>query len=109
MADTDADTDHAIELVQLRDEELAAFMAPPRSKFIGEVGICFATARGFVCAGEPDGHFDAWDAKTGALLWQFQTGSGIHATRAAYRVPTGPSPSWPMPPSRWSRFGATCD
>lgn len=49
-------------------------------------GSVLATGGGLVFAGEPDGHFDAWDAKTGDLLWQFQTGSGIHSSPISYSV-----------------------
>jgi alcohol dehydrogenase (cytochrome c) len=45
-----------------------------------------ATAGHLVFTGEPDGHFDAWDAATGKLLWRFQTGSGIHSSPIAYSV-----------------------
>lgn len=49
-------------------------------------GSVLATAGGLVFAGEPDGHFNAWDAKTGQMLWQFQTGSGIHSSPMTYSV-----------------------
>jgi len=44
------------------------------------------TKAGLLFAGEPTGEFDAFDAKTGALLWQFQTGSGIHSNPVTYAV-----------------------
>lgn len=37
-------TDHAMEFVQSRHEELSAFMATAHSKFTGEVGVCLATS-----------------------------------------------------------------
>jgi quinohemoprotein ethanol dehydrogenase len=37
-------------------------------------GGATATAGGLLFHVEPDGQFQAWDAKTGAILWQFQTG-----------------------------------
>ncbi len=37
-------TDHAMEFVQARHEELAAFMACAHAKFTGEVGVCLATS-----------------------------------------------------------------
>ena len=43
-----------------------------------------ATDDGVVFSGEPSGMFDAFDAFTGALLWQFQTGSGIHSNPITY-------------------------
>jgi alcohol dehydrogenase (cytochrome c) len=50
------------------------------------VGSLLTTAGGLVFAGEPTGEFDAIDAKTGALLWQFQTGNGIHGSPVTYSV-----------------------
>jgi alcohol dehydrogenase (cytochrome c) len=45
-----------------------------------------ATAGGLVFSGEPSGMFNAHDARTGAVLWQFQTGSGLHANPITYSV-----------------------
>jgi alcohol dehydrogenase (cytochrome c) len=45
-----------------------------------------ATAGGLVFVGEPSGHFDAFDARTGSVLWRFQTGSGIHSNPVTYSV-----------------------
>ncbi|MFL5437183.1 MAG: pyrroloquinoline quinone-dependent dehydrogenase [Myxococcales bacterium] len=45
-----------------------------------------ATAGDVVFTGEPTGEFDAFDARTGELLWQFRTGSGIHASPITYSV-----------------------
>jgi alcohol dehydrogenase (cytochrome c) len=45
-----------------------------------------STAGGLVFTGEPTGEFDAFDARTGELLWQFQTGSGIHGNPVSYSV-----------------------
>src|SRR3954470_10133471 len=36
--------DGAVEYVQVRHEEMAAFMAGAHAKFTGEVGICLATS-----------------------------------------------------------------
>ena len=36
--------------------------------------------------GEPTGEFNAWNAETGDLLWQFQCGSGHHSSPSAYSV-----------------------
>jgi alcohol dehydrogenase (cytochrome c) len=44
------------------------------------------TAGGLVFAGKPTGEFTAFDARTGELLWQFQTGSGIHSNPVTYAV-----------------------
>ncbi len=45
-----------------------------------------ATAGDLVFTGEPNGFFNAYDAKSGDLLWQFQTGSGIHSNPTTYSV-----------------------
>jgi alcohol dehydrogenase (cytochrome c) len=50
------------------------------------VGSLLVTAGDLVFAGEPTGEFDAFDARTGELLWQFQTGSGIHGSPISYSV-----------------------
>jgi len=48
-----------------------------------------ATAGGVVFYGTMEGWFKAVDAKTGALLWQFKTGSGIIGQPVSYRGPDG--------------------
>ena len=48
-----------------------------------------ATAGGVVFYGTMDGWFKAVDAKTGALLWQYQTGSGIIGQPTTFRAPDG--------------------
>jgi alcohol dehydrogenase (cytochrome c) len=50
------------------------------------VASVLATAGDVVFTGEPTGEFGAYDAKTGALLWQHQTGSGIHGSPMTYSV-----------------------
>jgi len=45
-----------------------------------------ATAGGLVFAGEANGYFNALDARTGALLWRFQTGAGVDAAPLTYAV-----------------------
>ncbi len=40
-------------------------------------GGVMTTAGGLVFTGTPEGEFKAFDADTGAQLWQFQTGSGV--------------------------------
>lgn len=45
-----------------------------------------ATGGDLVFTGEPSGQFDAFDARTGELLWQFQTGSGHHSSPTTYSV-----------------------
>jgi len=50
------------------------------------VGGLLATGGGIVFAGEGDGHFSAFDSKTGKRLWQFQCGAGVNAPPVAYEV-----------------------
>ena len=50
------------------------------------VGSLLSTAGGLVFGGEPTGEFNAYDARSGALLWQYQTGSGIHGSAITYAV-----------------------
>jgi pyruvate dehydrogenase (quinone) len=40
----DKKADHAIEFIQVRHEEMAAFMAAAHAKFTGELGVCIATS-----------------------------------------------------------------
>jgi lanthanide-dependent methanol dehydrogenase len=48
-----------------------------------------ATAGGLVFYGNMEGWFKALDAKTGKLLWQFKTGSGVIGQPITYRDPSG--------------------
>jgi alcohol dehydrogenase (cytochrome c) len=50
------------------------------------VSSMLATGGDLVFTGEPTGQFNAYDARTGELLWQFQTGSGIHGNPVSYAV-----------------------
>jgi alcohol dehydrogenase (cytochrome c) len=50
------------------------------------VASTLATAGDLVFTGEPTGHFTALHARTGAVLWRFQTGSGIHSSPVTYAV-----------------------
>jgi alcohol dehydrogenase (cytochrome c) len=50
------------------------------------LGSVLATAGDLVFAGEPTGEFNAYDARTGELLWQYQTGTGLHSNPVSYRV-----------------------
>jgi alcohol dehydrogenase (cytochrome c) len=45
-----------------------------------------ATAGDLIFAGEPNGDFNALDARTGEVLWKFKTGSGIHSNPVSYAV-----------------------
>lgn len=50
------------------------------------VGGALATAGGLVFTGEGNGYFDAFDAKTGEILWRFQCGAGVNAPPISYEV-----------------------
>jgi PQQ-dependent dehydrogenase (methanol/ethanol family) len=50
------------------------------------VGGTLATAGNLVFAGEMNGYFDAFDAKSGSKLWRFNLGAGVNAPPVTYRV-----------------------
>jgi quinohemoprotein ethanol dehydrogenase len=50
------------------------------------IGGTTTTAGGLVFTGQGDGNFQAYDAQTGDLLWQFQTGAGANAAPSVYEV-----------------------
>ncbi len=50
------------------------------------IGGLLATAGGLVFAGEGNGWFKAYDAASGAVLWQFQLGAGVNAPASSYAV-----------------------
>jgi alcohol dehydrogenase (cytochrome c) len=50
------------------------------------IASTLATAGDIVFTGEPTGHFTALHARTGEVLWRFQTGSGIHSSPITYSV-----------------------
>lgn len=50
------------------------------------VGGVLATAGGLVFTGEGSGFLSAFDADSGALLWQFQCGAGVNAPPVSYAV-----------------------
>jgi alcohol dehydrogenase (cytochrome c) len=50
------------------------------------IGGSLATAGGLVFTGEGNGHLDAFDAKTGKLLWQFVGGAGCNAPPVSYEL-----------------------
>ncbi|HEY2394576.1 MAG TPA: methanol/ethanol family PQQ-dependent dehydrogenase [Rudaea sp.] len=69
---------------------------PVRRKVAWEVkedlplwSAALVTAGDLVFYGTMDGWFKAVDARTGALKWQFQTGSGIIGQPVSYRGPDG--------------------
>ncbi|MEN3348008.1 MAG: hypothetical protein V7632_1643, partial [Bradyrhizobium sp.] len=53
---------------------------------IGQGSGALATASDLVFHGEPDGKFQAYDAKTGELLWEWQTGAGADAPAITYEI-----------------------
>ena len=50
------------------------------------IGGVLATAGNLVFAGEGNGWFKAYDAKTGKVLWQYQCGAGVNAPATSYSV-----------------------
>ncbi len=48
------------------------------------IGGALSTAGGLTFFGEGNGMFDAYDSKSGKLLWQFQCGAGVNAAPMAY-------------------------
>ncbi len=81
--------------VQVDIEDMAgsvsAFDASGEEKWRwrNELPMCasvLATGGDLVFAGEPSGEFNALDARTGELLWQFQCGSGHHSSPTTYTV-----------------------
>ncbi len=50
------------------------------------IGGALATAGNLVFAGEGNGWFKAYDAKTGKVLWQYQCGAGVNAPATSYTV-----------------------
>jgi alcohol dehydrogenase (cytochrome c) len=50
------------------------------------IGGALATAGNLVFAGEGNGWFKAYDAKTGKMLWKFQCGAGVNAPPVSYSV-----------------------
>jgi len=53
---------------------------------IGGGSGAMATAGGLVFHGEPDGNLQAYDAKSGGLLWQFQTGHSVDNPAVTYEI-----------------------
>lgn len=50
------------------------------------IGGALATAGDLVFAGEGNGWFKAYDARTGKVLWQYQCGAGVNAPATSYTV-----------------------
>ncbi|MCW3024494.1 MAG: exaA, partial [Conexibacter sp.] len=60
-----------------------------RWRWANDIPMCasvLATGGDLVFAGEPTGEFNALDASTGELLWQFQCGSGHHSNPCSYSI-----------------------
>ena len=50
------------------------------------IGGVLATAGNLVFAGEGNGWFKAYDAKSGKVLWQYQCGAGVNAPPTSYTI-----------------------
>jgi alcohol dehydrogenase (cytochrome c) len=50
------------------------------------IGGILATAGGLVFTGEGNGHFKGYDARSGAILWDFNAGAGVNAPPSTYVV-----------------------
>ncbi len=77
-------------------------------------GGALATAAGVVFTGQLDGMFDAFDSKTGKMLWQADTGSSIIAPPMSYElggkqyvaVGSGPPGNQKVPELKTTTHGA---
>jgi len=50
------------------------------------IGGALATAGNLVFTGEGNGHFNAYDARSGKVLWTFQAGAGCNAPPVSYML-----------------------
>jgi len=50
------------------------------------IGGPASTAGGLTFVGESNGYFDAFNSRTGKLLWHFQTGAGCNAAPMVYEI-----------------------
>jgi glucose dehydrogenase len=50
------------------------------------IGGALATAGNLVFMGEGNGWFDAFNAKTGNLVWRYNLGAGVNAPPVTYQV-----------------------
>jgi alcohol dehydrogenase (cytochrome c) len=60
-----------------------------RWRWRNDIPMCaslLTTGGGLVFGGEPTGEYNALDAESGDLLWQFQCGSGHHSSPSTYEV-----------------------
>lgn len=76
------DTSGTLTAIDVRTNKIA-WQKPQKYMMIGGTTT---TAGGLVFVGQGDGNFEAYDAKTGDLLWQFQTGAGANAAASVYEV-----------------------
>jgi len=53
---------------------------------IGQGSGALATAGGLVFHGDPGGNFQAYDARNGDLVWEWQTGAGADAPAVTYEI-----------------------
>jgi alcohol dehydrogenase (cytochrome c) len=53
---------------------------------IGQGSGALVTASDLLFHGQPDGHFQAYDARNGEFLWQWQTGAGADAPAITYEI-----------------------
>jgi len=60
-------------------------ITPDRTNAPATAGI-LSTAGGLVFSGADEGNFFALDASTGKALWEFQTGSSIHANPISFLI-----------------------
>ncbi len=81
--------------IQIKEEQWGTFTAIHTStgKVLWQkkmaqpmVGGALAMAGGLVFTGEGNGYFDAFDAKTGEILWRFPCGAGVNAPPISYEV-----------------------
>jgi glucose dehydrogenase len=69
--------------IDLRSQGKIVWQAKTDDPLVGGV---LATAGDLVFMGEGNGSFDAYDAKTGKLLWQFNCGAGVNAPPVTYQI-----------------------
>ena len=89
-----------------RQDRLAEATRPMRSRTRSGVTT---TAGGLLFHGEPDGNLQALDAKTGDLLWQFQTGANESGPAAVYEMDGEEYVAVLAAKSLWAfKLGGTC-
>jgi glucose dehydrogenase len=69
--------------IDLRSQGKIVWQAKTDDPLVGGV---LATAGDLVFMSEGNGSFDAYDAKTGKLLWQFNCGAGVNAPPVTYQI-----------------------